>query len=100
MRCYRLYQHLAMLQRVLPTTGHDHVREPAVSKVFSQGTLLHEHPAVYRHARIHLQHTNDLAPKLHSFVAHQQQQTFEALSLDIAQRDQSRATHHRHRHPP
>ena len=45
-RLYRLYQHLAMLQRVLPTTGLHHVRELAVSKVFSQGMLLHEHPAV------------------------------------------------------
>ena len=31
---YRLHQHLVMLQRVLPTTGLYHVREPAVSTVF------------------------------------------------------------------
>ena len=59
-RRYRLYHHLAMPQRVLPTTGL-HVRESAVSKVFSLGTLLHEHAAVYRHARTHLQHAGDLA---------------------------------------
>ena len=53
-----------MLQRVLPTTGLHHVREPAISKVFSKGTLLHQHPAVYRHVRIHLQHTEDLAAKI------------------------------------
>ena len=60
-----VYQHLTMLQRVLPTTGLHHVREPAVSKVFLQGTLLHEHPAVYLRARIHLQHTEDLAAKIY-----------------------------------
>ena len=49
------------VERVVPTTGLHHIREPAVSKVFSQGTHLHEHPAVYQHARIHLQHTKDLA---------------------------------------
>ena len=54
-----------MLQRVRPTTGLHHVREPAVSKVFLQGTLLHEHPAIYRHARIHDQHTEDLAAKIY-----------------------------------
>ena len=54
-----------MRQRVLPTTGLHHVREPAVSKVFPQGTLLHEHPAVYRRVRIHLQHTEDLAAKIY-----------------------------------
>ena len=64
-RRYRLYQYLAMLLRVLPTTGLHRVREPAVSKLFSQGTLLHEHPTVYRHARIHLQHTKDMAAKIY-----------------------------------
>ena len=54
-----------MLQRVLPTTGLHHVREPAVNKVFSQGTLLHEHPVVCRHARIHLKHVEDLAANIH-----------------------------------
>ena len=65
-RCYRLYQPLAMIQRVLPTTGLPHVREPAVCRVFSQGTLLYEHPAVYRDARIHFQHTEDLAAKIYT----------------------------------
>ena len=64
-RFYRLYLHPAMLRRVLPTTEFHHVRQRAVSKVFSQGTLLHEHPAVYRHARIHLQHTENLPAKLY-----------------------------------
>ena len=95
-RRYRLYQHLAMLQRVLPilpTTGLHHVREPAVSKVFSQGTLLHEHPSVYRRARIHLQHTEDLAtkPLHHSSAAHQRQLTFRSHSLAKPRRDRSRA---------
>ena len=62
--CFWLYQHLAMPQRVLRTTRSHHVREPAVSQVFVQRTLLHEHPAAYRYARIHLQHTDDLAPEL------------------------------------
>ena len=99
-RCYSFYQHLAMPQHERPTTGLYHICEPAVNNVFSQGTLWYGHLPVYQHARIHLQHTKDLAAKLHSFVAHQHQQTFEALSLGIAQRDQSRATHHGHRHQP
>ena len=60
-RCYRLHQYLAMLQLVLMTTGIHHVREAAVTKTFSQGTHFHEYPAVYRNARIHLQHTEELA---------------------------------------
>ena len=92
--CYRFYQHLAMLQRVPPTTGLHHVNEPAVSKVFSQGTLLHEHPSVYRRGRIHLQHTEDLATKTlhHSSAAHQRQLTFRAHSLAKPRRDRSRAS--------
>ena len=44
-RCHRLYQHLAMLQRVLPTTGLHHVREPLSARYFrmarfSMSTLL------------------------------------------------------------
>ena len=62
-RCF--YQHLAMPQRVQPTTGLHHVREPDVRKVLSLCTLLHQHPAVYRHARIHLQHTKDMAAKIY-----------------------------------
>ena len=34
---------------------------PDVSKVFPRGTVLNEHPAIYRHARIRLQHTEYLA---------------------------------------
>ena len=64
--CYRLYQHVAMLKCVLPTTGLHHVREPAVSKVFSQGTILHDHPDVYRHAHNHLQHTEYMVAKIHT----------------------------------
>ena len=45
-----------------------HRREPAVSKLLPQGTLLHEHAAVYRHARIHLQHAEYLAAKPSSLV--------------------------------
>ena len=36
---YRLNQHLSMLERSLPTVGHYHFREPAVSKVSPQGTF-------------------------------------------------------------
>ena len=50
---------------MLLTTRLHHVREPNVSKVFSQGTFLHEHPAVYRYAPIYLQHTKDLAAKIY-----------------------------------
>ena len=98
-RRYRLYQHLAMLQRVLPTTGLHHFREPAVSKVFSQGTLLHEHPVVYRHACIHLQHTEDLAAKIYitRLLRINSSKTFRALSLAPARRDRSRACDHRTR---
>ena len=63
--CCRLYQHLAMPPRVLRTTRSHHLREPAVRQVFVQRTLLREHPAAYRYARIRLQHTDDLAPKLY-----------------------------------
>ena len=54
-----------MLQRVLPTTGPHDIREAAINKVFPQGTLLHEPPAVYRYARINVQHTEDLAAKIY-----------------------------------
>ena len=50
-------------QRVLPTVGLHPLREPAVSKVFPQGTFLHGQPAIYRPARIRLQHTEYLAAK-------------------------------------
>ena len=52
-----------MLLRVLPTAGLHHLREPAVSEVFPQGTFRHEHPAIYRHASIYLQHTEYLVAK-------------------------------------
>ena len=63
-RCYCLNQHLAMLQRVLPTIGLHHLREPAVSEVFSQGTFSQERPTTYRHARLHLQQMEYLAAKI------------------------------------
>ena len=59
--CYRLHLQLAELQRVVPTVRLHHLRKPAVSKLFPQGTLLHEHLAIYWHARIRLQHTEYLA---------------------------------------
>ena len=46
-RRHRLDQHLAMILCVLPTVGLRQLREPAVSKVFPQGTFLHEHSSVY-----------------------------------------------------
>ena len=69
-RRYCLNQYLAMLKRVLPTVGPHHLHEPAISKVFPQGTLLHEHPAICRHARIHLQHTEYTAKILITRLLH------------------------------
>ena len=63
-RRYCLYQHPSMIQRVLPTVGLHHLREPAVSKAFPQVTFLHEQLAIHRHARIHLQHTDYLAAEI------------------------------------
>ena len=48
----------------MPTVGRRHLRKPAVNKIFPQGTFLRKHPAIYRHARIHLQHTEHLAAKI------------------------------------
>ena len=62
--CYRIYPHRAMRMLTLPTAGIDHVRWRAVGKVFPKRMFLHEHPAVYRHARIHVEHTEDLVTKI------------------------------------
>ena len=52
-----------MLNHVLVTIGLHRLRESAVCKEFPQGTFSLKHSAIYRHARIHLQHTEYLAAK-------------------------------------
>ena len=54
-----------MLQRLRPTTRLRHVRHPAVNAGFSKSKLLNEPPAVYRHATIYRQHTENPGAKLH-----------------------------------
>ena len=71
-----------------------HVREPAVSKVFAQGTLLHDT----------LLSTGGLAPivstrKIWRQKSHQRQQMFRALALAPARRDRFRACHRSRQQP-
>ena len=53
-----------MLLRVLLTAGLHNLREPAVNKVFPHNMFSHDHPAIYRSARIHIQLKEYLAAKI------------------------------------
>ena len=100
-RFYRLYRHLAMLQRLLPTTELHHVREPAASEVFSEGTFWYEYHAVYRHVRIDLQHTEDLVAKLNvTRLLHINASNFSCSFFSSCVERQIQACHHRMRQQP